>query len=226
MRVTKTGNSLCKCEGWSVPLLFANPEDRFSLVEAQIILTATGIIDKPPPPAFLTHPEFAAVATGAVVAYTCTQDSKWERTWTMQDVQACIADHASCLSLINPKPLRLHGSLHITSLLTNSYSESGLIKMSSSNSTVYARWWPFSQCRFYWSPINIRRVKEYFFQKPPGQLNSNFIWGLLKLMGVNWYQMLMVSWPRWLSCPYKVEPLNIFFSGTKRTMALRLGMWH
>ena len=30
--------SLCGCAGWSGPYLFANPEDRFSRVEAQIIL--------------------------------------------------------------------------------------------------------------------------------------------------------------------------------------------
>ena len=37
-RMTKTLISLRECTGWSEPLLFANPEDRFSRVEAQIII--------------------------------------------------------------------------------------------------------------------------------------------------------------------------------------------
>ena len=36
MWITKTLNSLHVCEGWSAPLLVANPEDRFSRVEAQL----------------------------------------------------------------------------------------------------------------------------------------------------------------------------------------------
>ena len=36
-------------------------------------------------------------------------------------------------------------------------------------------------------------LKHSFFQKPLGQLNSNFIWRLLKLRGVNLYQMLMIT---------------------------------
>ena len=36
-RITKALIRLRGCAGWSVPVLFANPEDRFSRVEAQII---------------------------------------------------------------------------------------------------------------------------------------------------------------------------------------------
>ena len=35
-RITKALTSLRACASWSVPLLFANPEDRFSCVEAHI----------------------------------------------------------------------------------------------------------------------------------------------------------------------------------------------
>ena len=38
---------------------------------------------------------------------------------------------------------------------------------------------------------------------------------------------VLVIWPRWPPRPYMVKTLlNIFFSGTKRPMALVLGMWH
>ena len=36
-RMTKVLISLCRCAGWSAPLLFANSEDRFSRVKAHII---------------------------------------------------------------------------------------------------------------------------------------------------------------------------------------------
>ena len=39
--ITKQLISLRRCVGRSVPLLFANPEDRFSRVEAHMILYAT-----------------------------------------------------------------------------------------------------------------------------------------------------------------------------------------
>ena len=37
--ITKTLNCLCQCAGWSGPLLVANPEDRYSQVEAHISST-------------------------------------------------------------------------------------------------------------------------------------------------------------------------------------------
>ena len=36
-RITKVLISLCKCAGWSAPVLFETPEDRFSRVEAHIV---------------------------------------------------------------------------------------------------------------------------------------------------------------------------------------------
>ena len=39
-------------------------------------------------------------------------------------------------------------------------------------------------------------------------------------------QIVLVTWPRWPPCPYIVKTLKIFFSGTKRPMALKLGMQH
>ena len=35
--ITKVLIRLCRCTGWSVPLLFANPEDRLPCVEVNIV---------------------------------------------------------------------------------------------------------------------------------------------------------------------------------------------
>ena len=46
MQITQALTSLCRCAGWSTPLLFANLEDRFSRIEAHLIcddLTVSGI---------------------------------------------------------------------------------------------------------------------------------------------------------------------------------------
>ena len=43
-RITKALISLPGCTGWSGPLLFANPEDRFSHVEAHIMLDLNSLI--------------------------------------------------------------------------------------------------------------------------------------------------------------------------------------
>ena len=73
-------------------------------------------------------------------------------------------------------------------------------------------------------------IKTLFSQKIHGQLNSNFIWRLLKLSGVNLNQMLMVTSPRWRPCPYKIKPfkylllLNQKVNGL-RTWYIALGMW-
>ena len=51
MQITKVLISLRGCAGWSATLLFANPEDRFSRIEAQILvfitLASSGASDKP-----------------------------------------------------------------------------------------------------------------------------------------------------------------------------------
>ena len=50
-------------------------------------------------------------------------------------------------------------------------------------------------------------IKTPLSQKPLGQLNSNFIWRLLKLSGVNLNQMVMVTWLTWPPSPYMVKTL-------------------
>ena len=58
-----------------------------------------------PATAFLKHPEFAAIAVDAVVAYSYMTDSAWVSARTLQEVQACTTDHDCCLSCIYPQPL-------------------------------------------------------------------------------------------------------------------------
>ena len=43
--------------------------------------------------------------------------------------------------------------------------------------------------------------------KPLGQLNSNFIWRLLRMGERKFVQMFLVTWPRWPPCPYMVKTL-------------------
>ena len=43
--------------------------------------------------------------------------------------------------------------------------------------------------------------------KPLGQLNWNFIWRLLRMRERKFVQMVLVTWPRWLPCPYMVKTL-------------------
>ena len=44
-------------------------------------------------------------------------------------------------------------------------------------------------------------------EKPLGQLNSNFIWRLLRMGERKFVQMVLVTWPRWPPCPYMVKTL-------------------
>ena len=54
-------------------------------------------------------------------------------------------------------------------------------------------------------------VRQHFqtssFLKPLGQLNSNFIWRLLRMGERKCVQMFLVTWPRWPPCPYMVKTL-------------------
>ena len=43
--------------------------------------------------------------------------------------------------------------------------------------------------------------------KPLGQLNSNFIWRLLRMGERKFVQMFLGTWPRWPPCPYMVKTL-------------------
>ena len=61
-------------------------------------------------------------------------------------------------------------------------------------------------------PLSIRRpsvVRQHFQTssplKPLGQLNSNFIWRLLRMGERKFVQMVLVTWPRWRPCPYMVK---------------------
>ena len=44
--------------------------------------------------------------------------------------------------------------------------------------------------------------------KPLGQLNSKFIWRLLRMGERKFVQMVLVTWPRWPPCPYMVKTLK------------------
>ena len=43
--------------------------------------------------------------------------------------------------------------------------------------------------------------------KPLGQLNSNYIWRLLRTRERKFVQMVLVTWPRWPPRPYMVKTL-------------------
>ena len=64
------------------------------------------------------------------------------------------------------------------------------------------------------TPSSVRRlssVRQHFQTssplKPPGQLNSNFMWRLLRTREQKFVQMVLVTWPRWPPCPYMVKTL-------------------
>ena len=63
------------------------------------------------------------------------------------------------------------------------------------------------------TPSSVRpsSVRQHFQTssplKPLGQLNSNFIWRLLRMGEWKFVQMFLVTWPRWLPCPYMVKTL-------------------
>ena len=62
-------------------------------------------------------------------------------------------------------------------------------------------------------PSSVRRpsVRQHFQTssplKPLSQLNSNFIWRLLRVGEWKFVQMVLVVWPRWPPCPYMVKTL-------------------
>ena len=61
-------------------------------------------------------------------------------------------------------------------------------------------------------------------QKPLGQSKPNFTWSLNGLGERKFVRRIPVTWPRWPPRPKKIK--NIFFSWTKGSMALGLGMQH
>ena len=60
--------------------------------------------------------------------------------------------------------------------------------------------------------------------KPLGQLNSNFIWRLLRKRERKFVQMVLVTWSRWPPRPYMVKKPLENFSRTRRLMTLGLRM--
>ena len=55
-------------------------------------------------------------------------------------------------------------------------------------------------------------VRQHFQTSSPlkllGQLNSYFIWRLLRMGERKFVQMVLVTWPRWPPCPYMVKTLK------------------
>ena len=62
--------------------------------------------------------------------------------------------------------------------------------------------------------------------KPLGRLKPNFKWSLLGMGKRSFVQKVLVKWPRWPRCSYMIKTLKIFFSGTKRSMTLKLDIQH
>ena len=60
------------------------------------------------PTAFLVQPVLAAVVEDAVAAHSNATDGAWKLTWTLQEVQACNADHDLHLSCIYSQSLLFH----------------------------------------------------------------------------------------------------------------------
>ena len=71
-------------------------------------------------------------------------------------------------------------------------------------------------------------VRQNFQTSSPlkslGQLNSNFIWRLLRMGEPKFVQMGLVTWPRWPPCPYMVKTFeNLLLQNQK---ADDLGTWY
>ena len=77
-------------------------------------------------------------------------------------------------------------------------------------------------------PFTLPSLRQHFQTssplKPLDQLNSNFIWRLLRTRERKFVQMDLLTWPRRPPRPYMVKPFKMF-SRTTRQMTLDLGMW-
>ena len=65
--------------------------------------------------------------------------------------------------------------------------------------------------------------------KPLCQLNSSFIWILLRMREQMFVQMVLVTWPRWPPCPYRVKPFKNLLQNQRAddlwTWYVALGIW-
>ena len=67
---------------------------------------------------------------------------------------------------------------------------------------------PKAPRQWLWRPSFVRQHFQTSSPlKPLGQLNSNFIWRLLRMGERKFLQMFLVTWPRWPPCPYMVKTL-------------------
>ena len=77
---------------------------------------------------------------------------------------------------------------------------------------VYQSLWRPSVVRLSIHPSIHPNLQTSSLLKPLGQLNSNFIWRLLRTRERKFVQMALVTGPRWPPRPYMVKPLkNLFF---------------
>ena len=60
------------------------------------------------PTAFLVHPLLAAIAEDAVTAHSSATDGAWKLTCSLQEVQACTADHNLRFSCIYSQSFLFH----------------------------------------------------------------------------------------------------------------------
>ena len=99
------------------------------------------------------------------------------------------------------------GSGCFTRVLLHSFFTCSLFIWLFSSPDPKAHWWANS------IPVTPASVVRQHFQtssplKLLGQLNSFFIWRLLRMGERKFVQMVLVTWPRWPPCPYMVKTLK------------------
>ena len=63
-----------------------------------------------------------------------------------------------------------------------------------------------------WSKVTqIQHFQTYFSEKPLGRLKPNLMWRLNGMGEQKFVQIVQVTWPRWLPCPYMVKKWKIVF---------------
>ena len=116
-------------------------------------------------------------------------------------------------SKLRPAGLNYNLSSFFTGLLCGGYLISNAYWLFSSPEPKAPRWaisipvTPASVVRPSVSPSVRQHFQTSSPLKPLGQLNSNFIWRLLRNGEPKFVQMFVVTWPRWPPCPYMVKTL-------------------